>query len=33
MTQTNPRLAFVLPVAAALDFEAIKQQCALAGLF
>jgi lipid-A-disaccharide synthase len=28
MTRTNPRLAFVLPVAASLDFEAIKQQCA-----
>jgi len=28
MTRTNPRLAFVLPVAAALDFEAIKRQCA-----
>ena len=27
MTRTNPRLAFVLPVAAALDFEAIKHQC------
>jgi lipid-A-disaccharide synthase len=27
MTQTNPRLAFVLPVAASLDFDAIKHQC------
>jgi lipid-A-disaccharide synthase len=27
MSQTNPRLGFVLPVAAALNFDAIKQQC------
>ena len=27
MIQTNPQLAFVLPVAASLDFEAIKHQC------
>jgi lipid-A-disaccharide synthase len=27
MIRTNPRLAFVLPVAASLDFDAIKHQC------